>query len=321
MKWRTKARLQNLIAGLPEPLADYCYFQMQRHFGNLRSPTPVKPLTVGCQIAGAIHEQRPLTGMQIMEVGTGRSLALPILLWLLGAGSVTTVDVNRYLRPELVRSDLVYLRSNRAWLTGLLKPFGDANGAVTGRLERLLELDLQLPAPALLDQVLQLCDIRYEAPADAVTLDIPKHSLDVHLSQAVLEHVPPDDLRRILAAAVRVLEPKGLCIHWIGPCDHFQHGDASISPVNCLRFSEEEWHRLSGNRFMYMNRLRASDYRVIFEESGLEILDFEGVVDRESLALIESGGLPLDGRFQDKTAEDLATTELLVVARPKQVPA
>ena len=42
MKWRTKARLQNLIATLPGPLAPFCYYQMQRHFGALRAPTPVK---------------------------------------------------------------------------------------------------------------------------------------------------------------------------------------------------------------------------------------------------------------------------------------
>ena len=44
MKWRSKARIQNTIAALPEPLADLCYYRMQRRFGNLRSPTPVKSL-------------------------------------------------------------------------------------------------------------------------------------------------------------------------------------------------------------------------------------------------------------------------------------
>lgn len=321
MKWRTKARLQNMIAALPEPLASYCYYRMQRHFGNLRSPIPVKSLSTACQIAGAIHERRPLTGLQIMEVGTGRSLVLPMLMWSLGVANILTVDINRYLRPEILQAHLAYLRGNRPGLTGLLAPLDDSQGTVNGRLDCLLELALQSPAPALLDKVLELCNIHYEAPVDAATLPIPEHSLDVHLSQAVLEHVPPDDLRRILEASVKVLRPDGLCVHLIGSSDHFQHNDSSISPVNFLRFTDTEWDRLAGNRFMYMNRLRASDYLLLFEECGLEVLDVNCTVDEESRRLLESGGLPLDEQFRGKSVSDLATTELLVVARPKQVPA
>lgn len=320
MKWRTKARIQNLIAAMPEPLAQVAYYRMQRHFGGLRSPTPVKQLTLACQIASAIHELRPLTGIQVMEVGTGRSLGLPMLMWSLGVAGVLTVDINRYLRPEILQADLAWMHRNRPWLTGLLAPFDDAGGAVAGRLERLMELDLQLPASDILNRVMQLCNIHYEAPADAATLAIPEHSLDVHLSQAVLEHVPPDDLRRILQGAVKVLRPDGLCIHWIGSDDHFQHSDPSISPVNFLRFTDAEWNRLAGNRFMYMNRLRASDYLLLFEECGLEVLDVNCTVDEESRRLLESGGFRLDEQFRGKSVSDLATTQLLVVARPKQVP-
>lgn len=322
MKWRTKARIQNMIAALPEPLASFCYYRMQRHFGSLRSPIPVRSLSTACQIASAIHERRPLTGLKIMEVGTGRSLSLPMLMWSLGVASVLTVDINRYLRPEILQANLAWMRMNRPWLmTGLLAPFDDARGTVTERLDRLLEPDPQLSTSELLGKVMQLCNIRYEAPADAATLAIPEHSLDVHVSQAVMEHVPPDDLRRILEASVKVLGPDGLCIHWIGTDDHFWYSDPSISPVNFLRFTETEWDRLTGNRFMYMNRLRPSDYLLMFEECGLEVLDVNCTVDEEARRLLESGGLHLDEQFRGKSVSDLATTELLVVARPKQVPA
>lgn len=310
-----------MVAALPEPLASYCYYRMQRRFGNLRSPIPVRALSTACQIAREIHERRPLTGLEIMEVGTGRSLALPMVMWTLGVASVLTVDINRYLRSEILQAHLDYMRLNRPWLTGLLAPFDDSRGTVTGRLDRLLELDPQLPAPDLLDKVLELCNINYVAPADAATLPIPEHSLDVHLSQAVMEHVPPEDLKRILKGAVEVLRPDGLCVHWIGPDDHFRYSDPSISPVNFLRFTDAEWDRLAGNRFMYMNRLRASDYLLLFEECGLEVLDVNSIVDEESRRLLESGGLHLDEQFRGKSVSDLATTELLVVARPKQVPA
>ncbi len=316
MKWTTKARIQNLIAGLPGPLADLCYYRMQRHFGGLRNPTPVKQIVAGCRLAEAIQQHRPLTGARVLEVGSGRSLALPALLWLLGVERTLTVDLNRYLRPELVRSDLAYLQAQQAWLRDQLTPVAGDAGLTSERLEILLALDLERPAASVLEDVLQLCGIDYRAPADASALDLADDSVDVQLSRAVLEHVPPDDLERILREAARVLKPDGLCAHLIDPSDHFQHSDPSISCVNFLRFSEAEWERLAGNRFMYMNRLRASDYLALFADSGLEVLDVSSAVDEESLKLIESGGLPLDERFTGKTVEDLATTELLLVARP-----
>ena len=316
MNWTTKARVQNLIAALPGPLADFCYYRMQRHVGGLRNPTPVKQIDGGCQLAAAIQAQRPLDCARVMEVGSGRSLAIPVLMWLLGAEQVLTVDLYRYLRPEVLRADLAYLRANQAWLSGQLEPLAGEAGPRSERLAGLLALDLEGPPARLLADVLQLCSIDYRAPADAAALKLADGSIDVHLSRHVLEHVPPDDLAAILREAARVLKPDGLCVHLIDLSDHFRYQDSSISWVNFLRFSEAEWERLAGNRFMFMNRLRASDYRSIFAAAGLDIIDLDSVVDDEALRLIESGGLPLDGRFEGRTSNDLATTEILVVARP-----
>lgn len=69
---------------------------------------------------------------------------------------------------------------------------------------------------------------------------------------------------------------------------------------------------------MYMNRLRASDYHSIFANAGLEILDVTNVVNSEVRLHVESGELPLAARFRGMSAEDLVTTEILVVARPAQ---
>ncbi len=316
MKWTTKARIQNLIAALPGPLADFCYYRMQRLAGGLRNPTPDKQIDGGCQLAAAIQAQRPLDGARVMEVGSGRSLAIPVLMWLLGAKRVLTVDLNRYLRPEILRADLAYLRANQPWLNEQLAPLAGESGPTSERLDDLLALDLERPPARLLADFLQLCRIDYRAPADTAALDLPDGSIDVHLSRAVLEHVPPDDLAGMLREAARVLKPDGLCVHLIDLSDHFQHQDSSISRVNFLRYSEEEWGRLAANRFMFMNRLRAGDYLSTFATAGLEVLDVSSEVDEESRTLIESGGLPVDGRFEGRTSEDLATTRLLVVARP-----
>ncbi len=164
---------------------------------------------------------------------------------------------------------------------------------------------------------MRLCGIIYIAPADVAALDQKDQSVDVHFSTNTLKHVPPESLRRILGAAKRVLKPDGICIHLIDLSDHFAHGDNRISRVNFLRFDDNEWNRHAGNRFMYMNRLRASEYLRIFEECGFGLHDVEAVVDDHCLELIRSGVIPLDDRFRDMAAEDLATLMLFVVGTPE----
>ena len=158
--------------GAAGPLADFCYYRMQRHVGGLRNPTPVKQIDGGCQLAAAIQARRPLDGARVLEVGTGRSLAIPILTWLLGAEPLLTVDLNRYLRPEVLRADLAYLRANQAWLSEQLAPVASDADLTAGRLAYLLALDLQRPPARLLGEVLQLCRIDYRAPADAAALEL-----------------------------------------------------------------------------------------------------------------------------------------------------
>jgi len=51
--------------------------------------------------------------------------------------------------------------------------------------------------------------------------------------------------------------PTGLSIH-------FQHQDNSISRINFIRFSDNEWTNIAGNQFAYCNRLRVNDYLNLF---------------------------------------------------------
>ena len=60
-----------------------------------------------------------MAGGRVLEVGTGRSVTLPLALWLWGARSVVTVDLNSYLSGALVRESLDYLRNHKADVTEL----------------------------------------------------------------------------------------------------------------------------------------------------------------------------------------------------------
>jgi len=155
--------------------------------------------------------------------------------------------------------------------------------------------------------------IRYQAPGDAAHLDLPAGSTDYHVSFTVLEHIPPGVLQSILLEGKRVLKRDGLFIHTVDLSDHFAHSDGSISAINFLQFSEKEWMRYAGNRYMYHNRLRVDDYVDLFEAAGLQVLCIGSSTDARALKELGSGFV-LDRRFAAKSAEKNATVHMQVVA-------
>ncbi|MGR3302934.1 MAG: hypothetical protein ACUZ8I_10590 [Candidatus Scalindua sp.] len=61
-----------------------------------------------------IREQNQvMESKTFLEVGTGRRMNLPIALWLGGASKIITVDLNPYLKAELIFRDLAYMRNNQ----------------------------------------------------------------------------------------------------------------------------------------------------------------------------------------------------------------
>src|SRR5574341_1571840 len=114
MKWKQKARIQNLIARLPSSLSYAAYYFIQRRFGGLRSDTPLSRLQAGIKIAQVIRQHgRDLRSSTVLEIGTGTQINLPLALWLAGASRSVTVDLHPYLKAELVFDDIVYIRRNR----------------------------------------------------------------------------------------------------------------------------------------------------------------------------------------------------------------
>jgi SAM-dependent methyltransferase len=159
---------------------------------------------------------------------------------------------------------------------------------------------------------LEAAGIEYLAPRDAARTALPGHSIDCHYSMTVLEHIPPPALQAILLEARRILKPGGVALHFIDPSDHFEQQDHSITPINFLRYSEEQWQRLAGNRFAYCNRLRASDLLKLGEASGFTVARSEISVDERSRQALREG-LVLDPRFAAYPEDDTCATSLRVM--------
>jgi predicted fused transcriptional regulator/phosphomethylpyrimidine kinase len=80
--------------------------------------------------------------------------------------------------------------------------------------------------------------------------------------------------------------------------DHFQHQDKSISSINFLRYSDEEWEKIAGNQFAYCNRMRASDYLALFREAGFDVLRMETQKDEEARQSLVDG-FAVDSMFDN----------------------
>ena len=65
--------------------------------------------------------ERSFVGATFLEVGTGRRINTPLAFWLLGAERVITVDLNPYLKEELVKNDLDYIQKNKIEIQNLFE--------------------------------------------------------------------------------------------------------------------------------------------------------------------------------------------------------
>lgn len=307
MNWQWKARIQNAVAALPK--SNSIYYALQRTTGSLR-PGHHNPLmwlkAAADMLAWAQQAGQQITGKRFLEIGTGRRLNIPTALWLCGAGSIVTVDLNRYLSAKLVNETIEYLRGHQ---TEALAQFGAEaeKPEFRERFNQLIAYNGDLPG------LLKMMNVEYGAPVDATRLPYPDNSFDFHISYTVLQHIPGEVIIKLLEEARRVLAPKGLLIHFVDLSDMFSHDDKSITEINFLQFSEEEWQRLAGNQFMYHNRLRAHEYLELFRRARVRVLEQTQTVNEAALQALKSGTLKLDERFRDVPPETLAVGRLRVL--------
>jgi SAM-dependent methyltransferase len=286
---------------------------MQRHFGALRRINPVDRLVAGREVCTRIRRNRQSPkGKVFFEVGTGRRINMPIAFWLLGSRKVITVDLNPYLKEELIREDIEFIRTNQKAIKELFKD----HDLVEGRLSDLIDRTADRWS---LEDLLALCNVEYISPGDATNLPIETASVDYHTSYTTLEHIPPATIVMILKEGSRVVKEGGLLVHRIDYTDHFAHSDRSISAINFLQFDQEQWDRIAGNRYMYMNRLRVDDVEALYQEANQRIVSNEPDRDPSLSQLLNGHSFVLDEAFGNKSEEVLVTTGSWIVSEKRRL--
>ncbi|WP_212373270.1 class I SAM-dependent methyltransferase [Bradyrhizobium japonicum] len=215
---------------------------MQRHVTK-NWPRPAKTLDALAGIARRVVEDYARhvggTPTSVLEVGAGRDLAVPLALRRLGVTQVISSDVER-----LGKLDLIQHAADRI-LAGQVKLAG---------WDDLERFGVKYLAP------------HYVGPDD--------EQVDCSCSNEVLEHVPADQLATLLKGLRAVT--KGITTHSIDYSDHYARSDKSVSRLNFLRFSDEEWRPFNSGK-QFVNRLRHSDYLRLFREAGFAIMEESSV--------------------------------------------
>ncbi len=306
MNWELKARIQKTCATIP--LGEPIYRRIQRTFGTADG-SPMDRFDHFVRMAEWLRDaDLPLVGARCLEVGTGHKATLPLLFALCGAESVTTIDLHPRLQDDLMLQVIAHLLDDRASVEAALARVSSTD-VVAERLDVLARHrnDVRAAMAAL--------GVAAVAPGDAASTGLPDHSIDIHFSTTVFEHIPLPVLEAILGEGRRIVRPGGALIHFIDLSDHFAHQDRRIVRTNFLRFSERDWSRIAGNQFGYCNRARSPEFLALVDRSGLDVVRCETLIDDDSLDVLRRGELPLDPTFERFSPEELAVVELDLLLR------
>lgn len=280
--WRRKSAAFRLFDTLPGGNA--LYYLTQRYVTR----TFPRPLAqhVDWAIEHAATFRRwagpDLGGRTLFEFGAGWDLFNNLVMWCYGVEDQIVIDLRRWARASEINHALGFLEAHPP----------PAAVRVPGT---------RLP-PAFEEPLRREYGIRYTAPADARDTRLPAASVDLICTTSVLEHVPPDALRAILAECRRIAKPGAVISHVIDYTDHYAHSDGGISIYNFLRFSDREWDRFNPG-IHFQNRLRHFEYGKLFTGAGFEPRSVWAATSGNACGLLER--VPLADRFRGMTPAQL----------------
>jgi len=264
MDWRIKGGIQKVLGGLPG--GDWLHYRLQRTFGGLRR--------FEGELDGKVEDWRIMAGhladagiaisdAHVLEIGTGWYPTFPFACYLGGARTVTTVDLTRHLKPDLVRACALRLG-------GYLDDI--ARHCVVNIDDVRSRHDALMARLAVSDDLGEVSGgvIRYTAPGDATDTGLPPDEVDCIFSNSVLEHVPPAAIDAMYREAMRILKPGGVMFHSVNCGDHYAYVDAKVSQLNYLKYSDAQW-AFWNNAFLYQNRMRAHAFVERAIDAGFDI--------------------------------------------------
>ena len=302
-KWILKAVVQKGISFLPFGQHVNFFFQKYVTRGVNLSDEYFEGRLEHCRRHyEAFRSHSSVKDFSHVEVGTGWYPVVPTGMFLYGAGSITTVDINRYSNEKYTHATLRKFREYHD--NGKLKKF------LPGILEERLNILLAEATQPSFDYyaTLEKHHIVYLV-MDARRLFLTDNSIDLVTSNNTFEHVYADVLVGILQEFKRLCKKGGVMSHAIDMSDHFQHMDSNITIYNFLKYSEAQWKWIN-NSIQPMNRMRIYDFREIYRQLSIPIT---AEINRET-NMVEFNKVKLDKQFSGHSAAENAMSHTQLVS-------
>lgn len=305
MDWKLKFFVQKTLTRLSAN--GKLYYFLQRRIGGYRNFNINSKLEQGFLILESLNDLGiSIVGKDLLEIGTGWVTIIPMLFSIIGHHSCVTYDIENLLKAELCLQAAKQLSKLEALIKARI-PWA-FNTEVSSRQRGLIEQDT-------MTTLLDFLNVFPLVGEPNLIDDQQNHKFDLVFSNETLEHIQTQDIIALLQISKDVLKPNGVITHFIDCSDHYSFSDVNISRINFLQFSNSDWQQYN-TKFLYQNRLRACDYRKLFESQGFEILTWKATVNHDCLNQLVS--FPLDKQFVGYDPIDICTSSILVIARLKE---
>ena len=204
-----------------------------------------------------------LNGELVYELGPGRTPFFMIAMALAGARQVVGLDVrnwmtSNYQQHEFLKRIITVVNSDDA------KSFRQALDIDEESMQRNLQR-FNAASP-----------VGYKV-FSGTRIPENDNSIGLLYSKSVLEHVNRVQVESAVRDQFRVLKRGAFALHIIDLRDHLHvEGDHDVCGdwLEALRYPEWLHNAMTSNRRAYINRLRANDWRVVFENQGFEIMEW-----------------------------------------------
>jgi len=243
--WWLKISLKLMLSKIPLPYSLWAKLGAFRH-GDMNQPQrALDSLSIHATTADMLDQQSAApcfsrAGINVLELGPGDSAFTAVIAKAMGANKAWLVDAGAFAVTDMRAYQALF-----AFLRKRGLPLSNINN------------------PASFSEVLSQCNATYLTEGVRSLAHLNDQSVDFCFSNAVLEHIPKNDMPLLARELLRLIRPGGICVHRIDLQDHLD------GRLNNLRFSEGMWESsLFRNAGFYTNRLRFCEIIALFEQAG-----------------------------------------------------
>jgi hypothetical protein len=303
MRWICKVAAFKFLGAIPA--GEHVHFFIQKRITQSLKVTNgmvLQKIQVGTEYLDFLEEvlgARDVSSITHVDIGAGWMPTIPLLLYSVGFDRQLLLDIRRNMDIKLV-SDVVCT----------FRQVVSKEKSLENRCKRLPPL---VEPTDTLESYLTRVGIRYVGPYRADDL-LNERGFKFITCTQVLLHLNKDQLRSLFQAIAAALKDGGVFVAPVHLHDIYSDFDKSLSPYNKWRYSEFVWENVINSKMMSFNRLTASEYRQVLEESGLKIISFR-VAEPTMLDFEQFKRIKIHKQFSYVPERELASKYLFLAAK------